>query len=109
MSEAGCSGLYCALRASAGKENYYYHQADLESSDSFLAQGGICVLRGEADYDAYFEDTMRAGHYENDKTSVDIMLRSSQRVIADLVDCGVLFERDKDGAFLYTREGRAFK
>lgn len=48
---------------------------------------------------------MRAGHYENDKTSVDIMLRSSQRVIADLVDCGVLFERDKDGAFLYTREG----
>ena len=102
---SGCSGLYCALRLPREKKITIITKADLESSDSFLAQGGICVLRGEADYDAYFEDTMRAGHYENDKTSVDIMLRSSQRVIADLVDCGVLFERDKDGAFLYTREG----
>lgn len=106
---SGCSGLYCALRLPREKKITIITKADLESSDSFLAQGGICVLRGEADYDAYFEDTMRAGHYENDKTSVDIMLRSSQRVIADLVDCGVLFERDKDGAFsIYTR-GRAFK
>ena len=102
---SGCSGLYCALRLPREKKITIITKSDLESSDSFLAQGGICVLRGEADYDAYFEDTMRAGHYENDKTSVDIMLRSSQRVIADLVDCGVLFERDKDGAFLYTREG----
>ena len=38
--------------------------------DAFLAQGGICVLRDESDYDAYFEDTMRAGHYENTPESV---------------------------------------
>ena len=50
---------------------------DIESCDSMLAQGGICVLRDETDYDAYFEDTMRAGHYENRKESVDIMIRSS--------------------------------
>ena len=34
--------------------------------------GGICVLKDENDYDSYFEDTMRAGHYENNKESVDI-------------------------------------
>ena len=48
---------------------------------SFLAQGGICMLRGEDDYEDYFEDTMRAGHYENNKKAVDLMLRSSNSII----------------------------
>lgn len=102
---SGVSGLYCALRLPREMKITIITKSDLESSDSFLAQGGICVLKDESDYDAYFEDTMRAGHYENDKKSVDIMLRSSQQVIGDLVECGVLFERDENGGFLYTREG----
>ena len=77
---------------------------DLESSDSFLAQGGICVLRDNQDYDSYFEDTMRAGHYENRKESVDIMIRSSQEIIRDLIGYGVEFAQ-KDGKLLFTREG----
>ena len=79
-------------------------KSDAESSDSFLAQGGICVLRDEQDYDSYFEDTMRAGHYENRKESVDIMIRSSGKIIEDLVGYGVEFEKDGE-AFAYTREG----
>nr|WP_243175980.1 L-aspartate oxidase [Dorea hominis] len=79
-------------------------KADLESSDSFLAQGGICVMRDETDYDSYFEDTMKAGHYENRKESVDIMIRSSREIIDDLVSYGVDFEK-KNGEFCYTREG----
>lgn len=102
---SGCSGLYCALRLPREMQITIITKSDLESSDSFLAQGGICVLKDESDYDAYFEDTMRAGHYENDKTSVDIMLRSSQQVISDLVKCGVMFERGNNGDFLYTKEG----
>ena len=31
-------------------------KSDAESSDSFLAQGGICVLRDDTDYDSYFEE-----------------------------------------------------
>ena len=54
-------------------------QAD--QSDSFLAQGGICMLRGEEDYNDYFEDTMRAGHYENDAKAVELMIRSSNSII----------------------------
>lgn len=50
----------------------------MEDCDSMLAQGGICVMRDENDYDDFFEDTMRAGHYENNKESVDIMIRSSR-------------------------------
>ena len=47
---------------------------------------------------------MKAGHYENNKESVDIMIRSSQDVIHDLVGYGVRFEKE-DGHFAYTREG----
>lgn len=79
-------------------------KSDAESSDSFLAQGGICVLRDDEDYDSYFEDTMRAGHYENRKESVDIMIRSSREIIEDLIGFGVEFEK-QDGELAYTREG----
>ena len=77
--------------------------ADL--SDSFLAQGGICMLRGEDDYEDYFEDTMRAGHYENNKRAVNLMIRSSNDIIRDLLWRNVDFVRAEDGELAFTREG----
>ena len=99
----GVSGLFHALNLPEDKRILMLTKADLESSDSFLAQGGICVMRDETDYDSYFEDTMKAGHYENRKESVDIMIRSSREIIDDLVSYGVDFEK-KNGEFFYTRE-----
>lgn len=100
----GVGGLFSALNIGKDRKVVMLTKADAESSDSFLAQGGICVQRDDEDYDGYFEDTMRAGHYENRKESVDIMIRSSREVIEDLVSYGVEFEQ-KDGEFVYTREG----
>ena len=100
----GVSGLFHALNLPEDKRILMLTKADLESSDSFLAQGGICVMRDETDYDSYFEDTMKAGHYENRKESVDIMIRSSREIIDDLVSCGVDFEK-KNGELAFTREG----
>lgn len=100
----GVAGLFSALHLPEDKKIVMITKSDLESSDSFLAQGGICVQRDEEDYDSYFEDTMRAGHYENRKESVDIMIRGSRDVIEDLVGFGVEFEQ-KNGMFLYTKEG----
>lgn len=100
----GVGGLFSALNLPKDKKIIMITKSDLESSDSFLAQGGICMLRDEEDYDGYFEDTMRAGHYENRKESVDIMIRSSQDIIQDLVHYGVDFARE-NGEFVYTREG----
>lgn len=100
----GVGGLFAALNLPEDLRVVMLTKSDAESSDSFLAQGGICVLRDEEDYDGYFEDTMRAGHYENRKESVDIMLRGSRDVIRDLVSFGVEFAKE-DGEFVYTREG----
>ena len=102
---SGCSGLYCALQCPKDKNILLISKSDLESSDSYLAQGGICMLKDDTDYESYFEDTMKAGHYENDKESVGIMIRSSQDVIRDLVSYGAEFEQDPEGQFLFTKEG----
>ena len=88
IAGCGCSGLYMAMNLPADKKILMITKSDCESSDSFLAQGGMCMLKCEEDYDSYFEDTMKAGHYENDKKSVEIMIRSSADVVKDLVDCG---------------------
>ena len=100
----GVSGLFAALNLPRDRRIIMITKSDAESSDSFLAQGGICVLRDDEDYDSYFEDTMRAGHYENRKESVDIMIRSSREIIEELIGFGVEFEK-QDGELAYTREG----
>lgn len=100
----GVAGLYSALKLPKDRQIVILTKSDAKSSDSFLAQGGICVQRDEDDYDSYFEDTLRAGHYENRKESVDIMIRGSRAVIHDLVEFGVRFEQE-NGEFVYTREG----
>ena len=100
----GVGGCFSALNLSEDLSIIMITKSDLESSDSFLAQGGICVLHDDDDYESYFEDTMRAGHYENRKESVDIMIRGSQDVIHDLIGYGVDFAKE-DGKLLYTREG----
>ena len=100
----GVAGLFSALNLPSDKRIIMITKEDEESSDSFLAQGGICVLRDENEYDSYFEDTLKAGHYENRKESVEIMIRSSREIINDLVEYGVDFEKE-NGEFAYTREG----
>ena len=102
---SGCAGLYCALNLPEEKKITIITKSDVESNDSFLAQGGMCVLRDDADYDSFFEDTLKAGHYENDKTSVDIMIRSSQEVVNDLLAFGADFQKEENGELAFTREG----
>ena len=100
----GAAGLYCALNLPERKRILLITKQEADQSDSFLAQGGICMLRGEDDYQNYFEDTMRAGHYENNARAVDLMIRSSNSIIRDLVERKVDFTRDETGNLMFTRE-----
>lgn len=105
IAGVGVGGLYTALHLPENKRILMICKGDMGECDSMLAQGGICVLRDEEDYDAFFEDTMKAGHYENRKESVDIMIRFSRAVIDDLLSLGVRFAKEEDGSLKYTREG----
>ncbi len=105
IAGSGCAGLYCALCLPKDVAVMIVTKKDAESSDSYLAQGGMCMLKDESDYQSFFEDTLKAGHGENDKKSVEIMIRSSQEVVKDLISYGARFEREEDGSLAFTREG----
>ena len=105
IAGVGVSGLFTALHLPSDMKILMITKEDMESCDSMLAQGGICVMLNEDDYDSFFEDTMHAGHYEYRNESVDIMLKNSRNVINQLIDYGVDFNRKSDGSLNYTKEG----
>lgn len=101
----GAAGLFAALQFPADTDILMITKDITENSDSYLAQGGICMLKGPEDFESYYEDTMRAGRYENNPDSVRIMIEMSPEIIKELLEDGVDFERDEQGNLLFTREG----
>ena len=104
IAGTGAGGCFTALHLPEDMSILMITKSTLEESDSFLAQGGICVLRDENDFDSFFEDTLKAGHYKNKKESVEIMINSSRDTINQLIGYDVDFAT-KNGEMLYTREG----
>lgn len=100
----GVAGLFAGLCLPEHLRVLMITKDDVENSDSYLAQGGISTLKDADDFEEYFEDTMRAGHYENREESVRIMIETSNEVIEDLIRYGVDFDKNEDGSLKYTRE-----
>lgn len=100
----GAGGCFTALHFPEDKNILMVTKSELEESDSFLAQGGICVLKDKDDFESFLEDTLEAGHYKNSEDAVKLMINSSRNIINELIDFGVDFT-NKDGELLYTREG----
>ena len=46
----------------------------MEEANSYLAQGGISAKLADENLDDYIEDTLKAGHYENDVDVVRTIL-----------------------------------
>ena len=105
IAGTGVAGLNCALHLPENTSVLVICKGTPDKSDSYLAQGGICRLIDEGDFESYFDDTMRAGHGENNPATVECMIRNSQSVINELIELGVDFARDKDGSLAFTREG----
>ena len=104
IAGTGVAGLFAALSLPDDKNILLITKDAAEQSDSFLAQGGISVLRDHNDYISYYEDTLKAGHYENDAASVHTMITSSPMIMHQLIAYGVPFDKE-NGQLCYTREG----
>ena len=52
----GASGLFAALHIPSDMQVVLITKDELKNSDSYLAQGGICVLRDENDYEMCIRD-----------------------------------------------------
>lgn len=101
---SGVAALVCALSLPKDQNIVLITKKSLIDSNSYLAQGGICVMRGNSDRDSFIEDTIRAGHFQNDKKAVEILVDESNAAIKTLQELGVVFTGDENGPY-YTREG----
>lgn len=55
----GASGLFAALHIPSDMQVVLITKDEIKNSDSYLAQGGICVLRDENDYDSFLKYTLK--------------------------------------------------
>lgn len=102
---SGCAGLYCALNLPKDKNILMITKDVVERSDSYLAQGGMCMLKDPEDFDSYFNDTLKAGHFANNPEAVETMIKESPALVEDLLSYGVDFQRDEAGNLAFTKEG----
>lgn len=62
-------------------------------------------MKSADDFDAFYQDTLKAGRNENNPESVKIMIQQAPQIMKNLMDFGVEFDRDSEGNLAYTREG----
>lgn len=101
---SGISGLYAALNLREDLKIIIITKSSVKKCNSYLAQGGISVARGENDLDLFIEDTLRCGKYKNDISSVEVLAKESIINIDNLIRLGCNFENDENG-LIFTREG----
>jgi len=102
---SGISGLYCALNLRKDLNILVVCKDKITCSNTYLAQGGISVARGEKDLPLYIEDTFKAGKYKNDLEAVKVLTSESIFNIKNLIEMGLEFDRNEDGSLNFTKEG----
>lgn len=109
---SGIAGLYTALRLSendAAKQNILLvTKSNIRESNSKYAQGGIVGVMHDNKLDSvslHVKDTLKSGAGLSDTAVVKYISENSEKVIKDLLEQGVDFDRDKDDNLIFTMEG----
>jgi len=102
---SGISGLYCALNLRKDLNILVVCKDKITCSNTYLAQGGISVARGEEDIPLYIEDTFKAGKYKNDLEAVKVLTSESVYNIKNLIEMGLKFDKNEDESLNFTKEG----
>lgn len=101
---SGVAGLYASLKLNKSLKILLITKEKLTDCNSYLAQGGVSVLKDDDDFEIFLEDTLKAGKYKNNVEAVKIMINKSRKIIDDLILFGVEFENE-NGLIKYTKEG----
>lgn len=104
---AGVAGIYAALIAArAGAEVVLVSRSPLAASASFWAQGGIAAALAADDSPAeHARDTITAGRGLARTSAVEVLCDEAPRRVEELIELGVRFDADREGALLLGLEG----
>ncbi len=108
---SGIAGLYAALKieqqAKLPDGIMLITKSKLGESNSKYAQGGMVAVLKENKCDStesHIRDTIKAGAGLSEFNTVKFISENSDKVVKDLLNFGVEFDRDKDGNLCFTKE-----
>jgi L-aspartate oxidase len=103
---SGVAGLYAALNIDPSKKVTILTKSSITSTNSDLAQGGIAAAIDENDSPKYhLKDTLTAGAGLCDEVAVKVLVDEAPMNIDRLIELGMKFDRNANGALAFTREG----
>lgn len=106
---SGIAGLSTAIKVAEKlptKKITVVTKSDKSESNTKYAQGGVAAVLSQTDsFDKHIEDTLRAGDYLNDRAVVEKVVRDGPERIQEVIDWGVSFDIDKEGALELGKEG----
>ena len=109
---SGISGLYAAIKLSESMNLpdgiLLLTKSQLSESNSRYAQGGIVGVLPENKTDSvslHVSDTIKAGCGLSDFNVVKFISENSQYAIKDLMNCGVVFDKNTKNELTFTLEG----
>lgn len=102
---SGLAGLTAAYHASGFGSVAVITKSELDTSNSYYAQGGIAAAIGSNDSpEEHMKDTLSAGRGLCDEDAVRILVNEGKERVLELIEMGMQFDR-KDGEFVLGLEG----
>ncbi len=103
---SGLAGLVYALKVAEHGKVVLVNKSTVDETATSYAQGGIAAVTYQPDsFEKHIEDTLRAGCYLNKEDVVRMVVNESGKMIQELIEWGVRFDRKESGDFDLSREG----
>jgi len=103
---SGLGGLSFALKAAEHGTVCLISKAEMDETNTSLAQGGIAAVTYEPDSHAkHVEDTLVAGDHLCNEEVVKMVVREGPEQIRELIHWGTKFDKKSSGEYDLAREG----
>ncbi len=103
---SGLAGLAAAYHSSAYGRVAIVTKSELDTSNSWFAQGGIAAVTAADDApEIHLQDTLAAGRGLCDYDAVEVLVTEGRERVRELIEAGMPFDRDAGGKILLGLEG----
>ena len=100
----GVAGLNAARMIPKDKKVLVVCKKTPWECNTFWAQGGIVRAKNTKDIPVHIQDTLTAGVFLNDTEAVRTLSQNSIDAIDDLIDNGLVFDKNEKGELAFTKE-----
>ena len=107
---SGLAGLTAAYHASKKGSVAIITKSQLDTSNSYYAQGGIAAVTAPEDsFESHIQDTLTAGRELCDLDAVKILVTEGQKCVQELIRLGMPFDKENNDFVLGLEGGHSHR